>query len=501
MTTHDQQDHHHSSDQTAVRREKLEALKSEGYQFPNHFRPTELAQDLQLMHKSTSTEDLASLHQTVALSGRMMTRRLMGKASFFNLQDTSGTIQIYARSNDIGIDVYQAFKTHDIGDILFVKGYIFRTKMGELSVHATEVILVTKSLHPFPDKFHGLHDSELRYRQRYLDLLVIPSVKETFQTRAKVMRLIRQFFDDRQYTEVETPMMHAIPGGAVAKPFVTHHNALDMPLYLRVAPELYLKRLIVGGMERVYEINRCFRNEGLSTRHNPEFTTIEFYQAYADYRDLMDLTESLLKILVQSVKNELQLTFKEQTIDFSKPFVRMTLNEAILAHNPALDASMLKDQPALKAYALSLDLNIEDEDDLDLIRVEIFEKTVEKQLIQPTFIDTYPTIVSPLSRLNSDNPNEVDRFELFIGGMEIANAFSELNDPDDQASRFAAQVKSREAGDEEAMYFDESYITALEYGMPPTAGEGIGIDRLMMLLCDQPSIRDVILFPQLRSLS
>lgn len=496
--THNSDQDHQNNDQSQVRRSKLTELLKEGYQYPNDFKPNCYANDLQKTFQKATAEELENHPSTIYIAGRMMTRRLMGKASFFNCQDASGTIQIYARSNDIGQEDYLAFKSYDIGDIVYVEGRLFRTKVGELSVHASHLRLVTKSLHPFPDKFHGLHDSELRYRQRYLDLIVNPTVKQVFQTRAMVMRFMRQFFDNRQYVEVDTPMMHAIPGGAVAKPFVTHHNALDMSLYLRIAPELYLKRLIVGGMERVYEINRCFRNEGLSTKHNPEFTTIEFYQAYATYRDLMDLTECLLKELVEHVKGHLQLEFKGQLIDFSKPFVRLSVNEAIVKYNPDLQAETLSNFDELKAYATQKGLDVSDIESIDLLRMELFDKTAEKQLIQPTFIDSYPTIVSPLSKLNAANPEIVDRFELFIGGMEIANAFSELNDPDDQARRFQQQVLSREAGDEEAMYYDQDYITALEYGMPPTAGEGIGIDRLLMLLTDQASIRDVILFPQLR---
>ncbi|MBF13657.1 MAG: lysine--tRNA ligase [Legionellales bacterium] len=488
----------HRDDQSHVRRGKLQALQQSGYQYPNHFKPNHYANELHQRHEKDTSETLDSHRHSVQLAGRMMTRRLMGKASFFNCQDATGTIQVYVRSNDIGQDAYDEFKQHDIGDIVYIEGHLFRTKMGELSIYATQLTLVVKSLHPFPDKFHGLNDPELRYRQRYLDLIVNPVVKQVFVTRAAVMRFIRQFFDNRQYVEVDTPMMHPIPGGAVAKPFVTHHNALDMPLYLRVAPELYLKRLVVGGMERVYEINRCFRNEGLSTKHNPEFTTIEFYQAYANYHDLMDLTEVLLRELVLHIKGHMTIDFKGQQIGFSEPFKRLSVDEAILQYNPNLKQADLSDIVRLKAYAHSIGVDVTDVVSSDLVRMELFDKTVEKKLIQPTFIDTYPTIVSPLSKTTIDQPDCVDRFELFIGGMEIANAFSELNDPDDQAKRFQQQVNNRESGDEEAMYFDQTYVTALEYGMPPTAGEGIGIDRLLMLLTDQASIRDVILFPQLR---
>lgn len=482
----------------AQRRAKLMTLRAQGNAYPNNFHRDTFAQDLHGKYHATTETEFEAHPVTVSIAGRIMTRRLMGKASFVHVRDMSGKIQIYVRENELSHEKYQAFLHWDIGDIVGVKGHLFRTKTGELSVRATELVLLSKSLRPMPDKYHGLVDHETRYRQRYLDLMMNDETREVFILRSKIIEGIRVFLKARRFMEVETPMMQVLPGGAAAKPFVTHHNALDMPLYLRIAPELYLKRLVVGGFENVFEINRNFRNEGLSTRHNPEFTMLEFYQAYADYKDLMDLTEKLFIELSQTVLGKSQITYQGHAIDFSKPFVRMTMLESIIHFNPTIKLKELHDRDHAAKIAKSLQIPVEKKDGLGKIQLEIFEKTVEHQLIQPTFITEYPAEVSPLARRNDDNAFVTDRFELIIGGREIANGFSELNDPEDQAERFHHQVRHKEAGDEEAMPFDEDYITALEYGMPPTAGEGIGIDRLVMLFADMPSIRDVILFPHMR---
>jgi len=422
----------------------------------------------------------------------------MGKASFAQILDMSGHIQLFIQRDAVPEGVYQDFKTWDVGDIVGARGVLFKTKTGELSIKVDELRLLSKSLRPLPEKFHGLTDPEQRYRQRYVDLITNDTVREAFRMRSRIIRFIRQYLDERGFLEVETPMMQPIPGGAAARPFVTHHNALDMKLYLRIAPELYLKRLVVGGFERVYEINRNFRNEGLSTQHNPEFTMLEFYQAYADYRDLMDLTEDLLRQLAVAITGEAKLSYQGQGYDLEKPFARMTVKQAIVRCNEGVNPADLDDLAALKRLAERLAVPVKAGDRAGQIQIEIFEKTVEARLREPTFITAYPTAVSPLARRNDADPSVTDRFELFIAGRELANGFSELNDAEDQAERFRGQAVAKDAGDEEAMHFDADYIRALEYGLPPTAGEGIGIDRLVMLLTDSPSIRDVLLFPHMR---
>lgn len=485
-------------DQFEQRKIKLDALRQQGNAYPNDFRRDVLAAELHAEFEELDHDALEQKNKFVKVAGRMMLRRLMGKASFFHLQDMSGRIQIYIRAQDLPEGCYEDFKHWDIGDIIGVEGVLFKTKTNELSVKASKIQLLTKSLRPLPDKFHGLVDHELRYRQRYVDLIMNETTRKTFQIRSQLVNGIRQFLNERQFIEVETPMMHALAGGALAKPFITHHNALDMELFLRVAPELHLKRLVVGGIEKVYEINRNFRNEGLSTRHNPEFTMIEFYQAYADYHDLMNLTEELLRYLSQKILGSLTLQYQGETYDLSKPFKRMSVLESVLHFNPAFTKEALMDLNQIREIAKKLGIAVNEQDGVGKIQFEIFEKTVEHQLKEPTFITEYPTEVSPLARSNNQNPDIVDRFEFYVGGRELANGFSELNDPEDQAERFRKQVAAKTAGDQEAMPYDEDYIAALEYGLPPTAGEGIGIDRLAMLFTDSASIRDVILFPLMR---
>ena len=480
------------------RRRKLAALREQGIAFPNDFRRDVMAGEL---HAEYDDKDEAWFEQNpirVKVAGRMMAKRIMGKASFTHLQDMSGRIQLFVQRDSLPEGVYKAFKTWDVGDIVGAEGYLFKTRTGELSVRVEQLRLLVKSLRPLPEKFHGLTDQEARYRQRYLDLIMNEVSREVFRTRTRVVRYLRNFLDDRDFLEVETPMMQAIPGGATARPFITYHNALDMQLFLRIAPELYLKRLVVGGFERVYEINRNFRNEGLSTRHNPEFTMLEFYQAYADYRDLMDLTEEMLRGLTQEILGSTTIEYQGERYDFGKPFARMTVRESILHFNPDLQPADIDELERARAVAERLEITLKPNWGLGKVQIEIFEKTVEHRLKDPTFITAYPTEVSPLARRNDDDPFVTDRFEFFVGGREIANGFSELNDYEDQAERFRQQVAEKEAGDEEAMHFDADYIRALEHGMPPTAGEGIGIDRLVMLLTDSPSIRDVLLFPHLR---
>jgi lysyl-tRNA synthetase class 2 len=428
----------------------------------------------------------------------MMLKRVMGKASFATLQDMSGRIQVYVQTDAVGAEVHEAFKHWDLGDILAVEGTLFRTKTNELTVKAQSIRLLAKSLRPLPEKFHGLTDQEQKYRQRYVDLIMNTESRAVFVKRSQIVQGIREFFVARGYLEVETPMMHPIPGGAAARPFVTHHNALDMQLYLRIAPELYLKRLVVGGFEKVFEINRNFRNEGISTRHNPEFTMLEFYEAYQDYRYLMDLTETLIREVAQKVLGTTTLIYQGTTIDVGRKFDRLTMAQAIHQYHPEHALADLAKTDYLRAALARHEVEVFPTDGLGMLQLKLFEQTTEELLIQPTFIVAHPTDVSPLARANDKEPSITDRFELFITGREIANGFSELNDPEDQAERFAAQAKAKEAGDEEAMYFDADYVRALEYGMPPAAGEGIGIDRLVMLLTDSPSIRDVILFPQMR---
>lgn len=482
----------------AQRRTKLNNLRQQRNAFPNDFRRDSLAEKLHHLHQDKTEAVLEANPIHVKVAGRIMTRRLMGKASFVHLQDMTGRIQLYIRQDEVSPEVYEQFLQWDLGDIIGVEGYLFKTKTGELSVRVKKIRLLTKSLRPLPDKFHGLTDHEMRYRQRYLDLMTNENTRKTFITRVKIIEGIREFLKARDFLEVETPMMQVLPGGAAARPFVTHHNVLDMPLYLRIAPELYLKRLVVGGFERVFEINRNFRNEGLSTRHNPEFTMLEFYQAYADYKDLIDLTEELLRKLAREILETTLISYQQHQFDFQKPFTRITMFESILHFNQQLIADDINSLASAKATAKKLGIPTQENYGLGKIQLEIFEKTVEDKLIQPTFITEYPAEVSPLARLNDQNPFVTDRFELFVAGKEIANGFSELNDAEDQAERFRKQVQNKEAGDIEAMPYDEDYVTALEYGLPPTAGEGIGIDRLVMLFTDSPSIRDVILFPHMR---
>jgi lysyl-tRNA synthetase class 2 len=482
----------------AERRRKLDVLREAGSAFPNDFRRNALAEELHDSYGKHENEHLLEEDVHVAVSGRMMVKRVMGKASFIKLQDRTGQIQVRLERDRLPEGVYQAFKKWDVGDILGATGSLFRTQTGELTVMAEEVRLLTKSLRPLPEKFHGLTDQEMRYRRRYVDLIMNEDSREIFRRRAAIVAYIRAFLDSQDYLEVETPMMQTTPGGAIARPFRTHHNALDMDMYLRVAPELNLKRLTVGGFERVYEINRNFRNEGVSTQHNPEFTMLELYRAYADYEDLIVMIEALLKGMSQAVLGNELVTYQEEAYDFSKPFARLTVEEVILKFNPDFDADKLRDHDYLADYAKKLGIKVEDSWGAGKLQIEIFEKTGEDQLRQPTFVYRYPTEVSPLSRRNDDDAFVTDRFELFIGGREIANGFSELNDPEDQEERFRAQAANRAAGDEEAMEYDADYIRALEYGLPPTAGLGLGIDRLVMLFTDAPSIRDVLFFPHMR---
>jgi lysyl-tRNA synthetase, class II len=485
-------------EQIAQRREKLKTLRERGNAFPVDFRRNVMAGELHAEYGEADAGRLEAEPRRVKVAGRMMTRRVMGKAAFVHLQDMSGRIQLYIQRDAVSDEVYADFKRWDIGDILGVEGVLFRTKTGELSVRVESIRLLTKALRPLPDKYHGVVDQEMRYRQRYLDLIMNEPTRAIFRRRVAIIDFVRRFLIDRGFLEVETPMMQVIPGGATARPFLTHHHALDIPLYLRIAPELYLKRLVVGGFERVFEINRNFRNEGLSTRHNPEFTMVEFYQAYADYRDLMDMTEVMFRELAAHVHGSTLLEYQGQRIEFGQPFRRMTVAESVLQFNPGIDRAGLRDKVALAGIARARGIAVRDGWGSGKLQMELFEKTVEDRLLDPTFITEYPTEVSPLARRNDDDPDITDRFELFIGGREIANGFTELNDAEDQAARFREQLAARESGDEEAMHFDADYIRALEHGMPPTAGEGIGIDRLVMLFTDSPSIRDVLLFPHMR---
>ncbi|KTD25001.1 lysyl-tRNA synthetase, class II [Legionella lansingensis] len=491
------EEHLDESEVYQIRKQKLADLRKSGFNFPNKFRRHDFAADLLNKYAQLEKDSLAEKHVKAVVAGRIVLRRIMGKASFFHIQDVSGRIQIYIRQNELP-EIYEQFKHWDLGDIVGVSGELFITNTGELTVNAQHIELLTKSLRPLPDKFHGLADQELRYRKRYVDLIANEESRETFLLRSKLITALRQFMDSHQFLEVETPMMHPIPGGALARPFVTHHNTLDMQMFLRIAPELYLKRLVVGGFERVYEINRNFRNEGISTRHNPEFTMVEFYQAYADYNDLMDFTEKLLRYLCDVVIGSQQVEYQGQIIDFAKPFARMTVKEAILHYHKELSHGEIETSEGCRSLLDRLRIEYKHSDGLGKLQMLVFEETVEDLLIQPTFITAYPTEVSPLARRNDMNPEVTDRFEFFIAGREIANGFSELNDAQDQAERFQKQVEEKDAGDLEAMHFDHDFIEALEYGMPPTAGEGIGIDRLVMLFTNSPSIRDVILFPHLR---
>ncbi|MFZ4835112.1 lysine--tRNA ligase [Rouxiella sp. Mn2063] len=481
------------------RREKLALLREKGIPFPNDFRRDSISEDLHAKYDEKTKEELEALNIEVSVGGRMMTRRIMGKASFVTLQDVGGRIQLYVARDDLAEGQYnEEFKKWDLGDILGARGKLFKTQTGELSIHCTELRLLTKALRPLPDKFHGLADQETRYRQRYLDLIANEDSRNTFKIRSQIMAGIRSFMVENGFMEVETPMMQVIPGGASARPFITHHNALDIDMYLRIAPELYLKRLVVGGFDRVFEINRNFRNEGVSPRHNPEFTMMELYMAYADYKDLIVLTESLFRTLTETVLGNSVVQYGDQTFDFGKPFTKMTMIEAICKYRPETNVADLADLAKATAIAESIGIKIEKSWGLGRIVCEIFEETAESQLIQPTFITEYPAEVSPLARRNNDNPFITDRFEFFIGGREIGNGFSELNDAEDQAQRFADQVAAKDAGDDEAMFYDEDFVTALEHGLPPTAGLGIGIDRMVMLFTNSHTIRDVILFPAMR---
>jgi len=478
----------------AERRKKLNLLRESKQAFANSFRRDTYAQDLQDTLSEKSKEELLELNQYAKVAGRVMAKR----GPFFVLQDMTGRIQTYLDRKSLEKDIVKEIDTWDIGDIIGVAGTISKSGKGDLYVKMESFELLTKSLRPLPEKFHGLTDQEQRYRQRYVDLIMNEESRKVFNARTNIIQYLRDFLTERRFVEVETPMMQVIPGGATARPFETHHNALDIPLFMRVAPELYLKRLVVGGVERVFEINRNFRNEGLSTRHNPEFTMLEFYQAYADYNELMDLTEEMLRGICNEVLGTTSIQYGDDTYDFSKPFVRMSVKESILHFNPKLTANDINNIENAKTVAEQLNIPIKDSYGLGKIQIEIFEKTVEENLKDPTFITAYPTEVSPLARRNDEDPFVTDRFEFFVGGRELANGFSELNDSEDQAERFKAQVAEKDAGDDEAMHFDEDYIRALEYGLPPTAGEGIGIDRLVMLFTNSHTIRDVILFPHMR---
>lgn len=487
----------------AERRSKLERLRATGLPaYPNDFQPENNAAELHKKYDALDKEALQQAAYKAKVAGRMMLKRVMGKASFSTLQDSSGRIQIYLDKSLLGDDLYEQFKTWDIGDILAVEGVMFKTNKGELSVQAQTVRLLSKSLRPLPDKFHGLADQEIRYRQRYLDLIMTQATRDTFMARSKAIAGVRQFMLDADFLEVETPMLHPIPGGAAAKPFATHHNALDMEMFLRIAPELYLKRLIVGGFERVFEINRNFRNEGVSPRHNPEFTMMEFYAAYTDYRWLMDFTEAVIRAAAIAACGTAKLSYQGQALDLSVAFDRLTIVQAIQKYTTGYTVEQLNDpafvRSELKRLGADVDGPVLARAGIGALQLALFEETAEAQLWKPTFIVDYPIEVSPLARESDTQPGITERFELFITGREIANGFSELNDPEDQAARFLAQVEAKDAGDEEAMYYDADYIRALEHGMPPTGGCGIGIDRLVMLVTDSPSIRDVILFPHLR---
>ncbi len=481
-----------------IRKAKMQSWQAAVGTYPNEFRRQDLAADLLARHVEDDKAALAEAQVATAVAGRIMLRRVMGKASFITLQDVSGQIQCYLARDNVSEDAYAGFTEYwEMGDIVGVRGVLMRTNKGELSVQADDIVLLNKTLQPLPEKFHGLTDQETRYRQRYVDLMTNADSRRVFQARSQIVHNLRQYFVDHEFLEVETPMMHSIPGGATARPFITHHNTLDMPLYLRVAPELFLKRLVVGGFERVFEINRNFRNEGLSTRHNPEFTMLEFYQAYADYQDLMYLTDELLAMLATNVLGSPQFAYQGIDLDLGKPALRISMEESLVRFGGVAEASA-SNESDLRDLLANAGVELQDDWGLGRLQMEIFETRVEAQLEQPTYITEYPAEVSPLARRNDENPAITDRFELFIGGREYANGFSELNDPIDQAERFQAQAALKSAGDHEAMHFDEDYITALEYGLPPTAGEGVGIDRLVMLLTDSPSIRDVLLFPLMR---
>jgi lysyl-tRNA synthetase class 2 len=481
----------------AERRRKLDQLREQGIAYPNDFRRDVLAAQLLSTYEDRDSAWLAAHPVRVRVGGRMMFKRVMGKASFAKIADRSGQIQLFLQESTLGA-AYEAFRDYDVGDMLGATGELFRTRTGELSVRVESLRLLAKSLRPLPDKWHGVADTELRYRQRYVDLIMTDRSREVFRTRTRILRYLRDFMDALDFIEVETPMMQPIPGGAAARPFVTHHNALDLDMYLRIAPELYLKRLIVGGFERVYEINRNFRNEGLSTQHNPEFTMLELYWAYTDYLELMDLIERLLHGLADGLFAGRQLTYQGRNYDLGKPFTRISIEAALLQRNPDLERARLRDVPYLHSVCDRLGIPYKAHDGAGKLQIELFEKTVEHTLLDPTFVYAYPLEVSPLSRTNDADPFLTDRFEFFLAGRELANGFSELNDPEEQAQRFRAQVLLQARGDDEAMHYDADYVRALEYGMPPTAGLGLGVDRLVMFLTDSPSIRDVLLFPQMR---
>jgi lysyl-tRNA synthetase, class II len=488
----------------AERREKLKAMRIAAKEnnvavFPNDFKPKHKAADLHAEYNALDKETLDPQAISVTVAGRMVLKRVMGKASFATIQDATGRIQLYVARDEIGEALYTSFKHWDLGDIMGATGRLFKTKTGELSIHVSEIKLLTKSLRPLPEKYHGLQDQEIKYRQRYVDLITSEETRETFKARSKVMSAIRSFMTQNEFLEVETPMLHPIPGGASAKPFTTHHNALDMQMFLRIAPELYLKRLIVGGFERVFEINRSFRNEGLSVRHNPEFTMMEFYAAYTDYQWLMDYTEQCIRAAVIAARGTAVISYDGKEVDLSKPFERLTIVDAIQKYAPQYTLEQLNDAEFLRAEIMKHGVKPFDHAGLGALQLALFEETAESQLWQPTYIIDYPVEVSPLARASDQDAEVTERFELFVTGREMANGFSELNDAEDQAARFHAQMKAKEAGDQEAMYYDADFIRALEYGMPPTGGCGIGIDRLVMLITDSPSIRDVILFPHMRA--
>ena len=481
------------------RRSKLSSLRESGFNFPKPIPIDSYCIDLNNNHEESSKEDLENLNKEVAIAGRMMAKRIMGKSSFSKIKDGTSSIQIFINSKNVSEELYEQFKTYDVGDILWVKGTLFKTKTDELTINANEIELLTKSLRPLPEKYHGLTDTETRYRKRYLDLIMSDESRDVFENRSKIITTIRKYLNEQEILEVETPMMQPIPGGAIARPFVTHHNTLDKDFYLRIAPELYLKRLVVGGMHRVYEINRSFRNEGVSTQHNPEFTMLELYLAFASYEEIMTLVEEMVIEISKGLYGSTTITYQDKEYDLSGPYKRITLEESVMEFNPDMNREKLRDQHYLLGVCEKLKIKNSKDMPAGKLLLEIFEKTVEEHLIEPTFITAYPKDVSPLSRANDEDPWLVDRFEFFIAGRELANGFHELNDPDDQSQRFKDQVKERDSGDDEAMVYDEDYIEALEYGMPPTSGLGVGIDRLTMIFTDKPSIRDVLLFPHMRN--
>jgi len=482
----------------AERRSKLSSLRESGFNFPKPIPIDSFCIELNQEHEGSTKEELEKLNKEVVIAGRMMAKRVMGKSSFSKIKDGTGSIQIFLNSKNLSEELYDQFKTADVGDIFRVKGTVFRTKTNELTINVQEIDLLTKSLRPLPEKYHGLTDTETRYRKRYLDLIMSDESRTVFDNRSKIITTIRRYLDQQDILEVETPMMHPIPGGAIARPFVTHHNTLDKEFYLRIAPELYLKRLVVGGMHRVYEINRSFRNEGVSTQHNPEFTMLELYLAFASYEDIMTLVEEMIIEISMDLHGSTTVTYQDKEYDLSGPFKRITLEESVIQHNPGIETKKLREQKYLLGVCKKLKIKANKDATAGKLLFEIFEKTVEDNLIEPTFITAYPKDVSPLSRTNDDDPWLVDRFEFFLAGRELANGFQEINDPDDQSERFKEQVKERDGGDEEAMVYDEDYIEALQYGMPPTSGLGVGIDRLTMIFTDKPSIRDVLLFPHMR---